>query len=73
MPADDYGNQSQIKGFDLKGIYLNIEKLRTQKSERKIKGLMIDIFIPERTSNKTIEFLKKSSREFPVQEIFLKK
>jgi len=32
------------KGFDLEGIYLNIEKLMTQNNERKIKELTIDIF-----------------------------
>ena len=63
--------------FDLKGIYLNIEKVMTQNSERKIKELIIDIFIPESTSNETIDFLKKASKECPVtrnlsQEIDIK-
>ena len=49
----------------------------TQNSERKIKNLIIDIFIPERTSNETIDFLKKASKECPVtrnlsQEIDIK-
>ena len=69
--------KAKSKGFDLKGIYLNIEKLMTQNSERKIKELIIDIFIPERTSNETIDFLKKASKECPVtwnlsQEIDIK-
>ena len=77
MPANYYGNQAKSKGFDLKGIYLNIEKLMTQNSERKIKELIIDIFIPESTSNETINFLKKASKECPVtrnlsQEIDIK-
>ena len=58
--------KAKSKGFDLKGIYLNIEKLMTQNSERKIKELKIDIFIPESTSNETIDFLKKASKECPV-------
>ena len=69
--------KAKSKGFDLKGIYLNIEKLMTQNSERKIKELKIDIFIPERTSNDTINFLKKASEDCPVtrnlsQEIDIK-
>jgi len=69
--------KAKSKGFDLKGIYLNIEKLMTENTERKIKELIIDIFIPERTSNETIDFLKKASTECPVtrnlsQEIDIK-
>ena len=69
--------KAKSKGFDLKGIYLNIEKLMTQNSERKIKELIIDIFIPERTSYETINFLKNASKECPVtrnlsQEIDIK-
>ena len=69
--------KAKSKGFDLKGIYLNIEKVMTQNSERKIKELVIDIFIPESTSNETIDFLKKASKECPVtrnlsQEIDIK-
>jgi len=65
------------KGFDLIGIYLNIEKIMTQNSERKIRELIIDIFIQESTSNETIEFLKKASKACPVtrnlsQEIDIK-
>ena len=69
--------KAKSKGFDLKDIYLNIEKLMTQNSERKIKKLIIDIFIPDSTSNETINFLKKASKECPVtrnlsQEIDIK-
>ncbi len=49
--------KAKSKGFDLKDIYLNIEKLMTQNSDRKIKELKIDIFIPESTSNETVYFL----------------
>ena len=49
----------------------------TQNSERKIRELIIDIFIPEITSNETINFLKKASEDCPVtrnlsQEIDIK-
>ena len=69
--------KAKSKGFDLKDIYLNIEKVMTQNSERKIKELIIDIFIPESTSSDTIDFLKKASKECPVtrnlsQEIDIK-
>ena len=69
--------KANLRGFDLKGIYLNIEKLMTQNSERKIKKLIIDIFIPESSSGETIDFLKKASKECPVtrnlsQEIDIK-
>ena len=69
--------KAKSKRFDLKGIFLNIEKVMTQNSERKIKELIIDIFIPESTSNETIDFLKKASNECPVtrnlsQEIDIK-
>ena len=58
--------KAKAKGFELEGIYLNIEKVMTQNSERKIKELIIDIFIPESTSNETINFLKKASEDCPV-------
>ena len=49
----------------------------TQYRERKIKELIIDIFIPKHTCNETINFLKKASKECPVtrnlsQEIDIK-
>ena len=69
--------KAKSKGFELEGIYLHIEKLMTQNSERKIKELIIDIFIPRGTSNKIIDFLKKASEDCPVtrnlsQEIDIK-
>ena len=64
------------KGFDLRGLYLNIEKIMTQNGKRKIKEI-IDIFITNLTSDETIDFLKKASKECPVsrnlsQEIDIK-
>ncbi|KGF99420.1 putative stresss-induced protein OsmC [Prochlorococcus marinus str. MIT 9302] len=58
--------KAKSKGFDLDGIYLNIEKLMTQNSERKIKELIIDIFIPDNTPIGNINFLKKASEDCPV-------
>ena len=59
--------KAKLRGFDLEGIYLNIEKLMAQNSERKIQELIIDIFIPKSTSNETIDFLKKASEDCPVK------
>ena len=69
--------KAKANGFELEGIYLNIEKIMTQNNERKIRELIIDIFIPENTSNRTINFLKKASKDCPVtrnlsQEIDIK-
>ena len=69
--------KAKSKGFDLKGMYLSIEKLMTQNIERKIKELIIDFFIPESISNASMDFLKKASKECPVtrnlsQEIDIK-
>ena len=69
--------KAKSKGFDMEGIYLHIEKLMTQNSERKIKELIIDIFIPENTTYEIIDFLKKASEDCPVtrnlsQEIDIK-
>ena len=58
--------KAKSKGFDLEGIYLNIEKLMTKNNERKIKELIIDIFIPDTTINGTIDFLKEASEDCPV-------
>ena len=69
--------KAKAKGYDLGGIYLNVEKLMTQNNERKIKELIIDIFIPKTMCNETINFLKKASEDCPVtrnlsQEIDIK-
>ncbi len=58
--------KAKSKGFNLEGIYLNIEKLMTKNNERKIKELIIDIFIPVSYSNGTIDFLKEASADCPV-------
>ena len=58
--------KAKSRGFDLKDIYLNIEKLMTQNSERKIKELIIDIFIPDTPPIGNINFLNKASEDCPV-------
>ena len=69
--------KAKSKGIDLGNIYLNIEKLMTHNNDRKIKQLIIDIFIPNSTSKGTIDFLKEASDDCPVtrslsQEIDIK-
>ena len=48
--------KAKSNGLELEGIYLYIKKLMTEHKERKIEELIIDIFIPETTSNLTIDF-----------------
>ena len=71
------GIKAKANGFDLGGVSLDIEKLMTHNSERKIKELKINIFVPKMTSNETINFMKKASEDCPVirnlsQEIDIK-
>ena len=65
--------KAKSKEVNLKGIYLYIEKIITQNRERTIKELIINIFIPDLTSNDTIYYLKKVLKNIHLQEIHLKK
>ena len=58
--------KAKSKGWELEGIYLNIEKFMTKNMERKIKELKIDIYLPENTSNEIFCFLKEASKDCPV-------
>ena len=58
--------KAKSKGFDLEGIYLNIEKLMTKNEDRKIKELIIDIYIPGIVSKENYCFLKDASKDCPV-------
>lgn len=58
--------KAKSKGWELEGIYLNIEKFMTKNMERKIKELKIDIYLPENTSNEIFCFLKDASKDCPV-------
>ena len=58
--------KSRLNGWELENIFLNIEKIITKNEERKIKELIIDIYIPEDLANKKLDFLKNASKECPV-------
>ena len=58
--------KANSNGWELDNISLNIEKLMTQNKERKIKKLIIDIYIPENLSPEKFNFLKNASEDCPV-------
>ena len=58
--------RARSNGWDPENIYLNIEKIMTNNKERKIKELVINIFLPENLSNEKYNFLKKAHKECPV-------
>ena len=57
---------ARSNGWEPENIYLNIEKIMTKNKERKIKELVIDIYIPENLSNEKYNFLKEAHKECPV-------
>ena len=58
--------KASSKGWELKNISLNIEKIMTKNKERKIEQLIIDIYIPEGLSKEKLEFIKNASKDCPV-------
>ena len=58
--------KASSKGWELKNISLNIEKIMTKNKERKIKQLIIDIYIPDGLSKEKLEFIKNASKDCPV-------
>ena len=57
---------ARSNGWEPENIYLNIEKIMTNDKERKIKELVIDIYLPENLSNEKYNFLKEAHKECPV-------
>ena len=57
---------ARSNGWEPENIYLNIEKIMTKNKERKIKELVIDIYLPENLSNEKYNFLKEAHKECPV-------
>ena len=53
-------------GWELENIHLNIEKIMSKNEERKIKELILDIYVPEKLSKKRFEFIKEASKDCPV-------
>ena len=58
--------KARLNGWELKNIYLDIEKIMTKSKERRIAQLKIDIHIPDDLSKEKIEFIKKASEDCPV-------
>ena len=58
--------KARSNGWELKNIYLDIEKIMTKNKERKIAQLKIDIYIPNDLSKEKIDFIKNASEDCPV-------
>ncbi len=58
--------KARSNGWELKNIYLDIEKIMTKNKERRISQLKIDIYIPDDLSNEKINFIKNASEDCPV-------
>ena len=58
--------KARSNGWELKNIYLDIEKIMTKNKERKIEQLIIDIYIPDDLSKEKIDFIKNASEDCPV-------
>ena len=58
--------KARSNGWELKNIYLDIEKIMTRNNERRIAQLKIDIYIPDDLSKDKIDFIKNASEDCPV-------
>ena len=58
--------KARSNGWELKNIYLDIEKIMTKNTERRIAQLKIDIYFPDDLSKQEIEFIKNASEDCPV-------
>ena len=58
--------KARSNGWELKNIYLDIEKIMTKNEERKIEQLIIDIYIPENLPKEKIDLIKNASKDCPV-------
>ena len=58
--------KARSNGWELKNIYLDIEKIMTKNEERKIEQLIIDIYIPKNLTNEKIDLIKNASKDCPV-------
>ena len=58
--------KARSNGWELKNIYLDIEKIMTKNKERRIAQLKIDIYIPDDLSKDKIDFIKNASEDCPV-------
>ena len=58
--------KARSNGWELKNIFLDIEKIMTKNEERKIEQLIIDIYIPKNLTNEKIDLIKNASKDCPV-------
>ena len=58
--------KARLDGWELEKICLNIDKIMTNNNNRKIKELIIDIYVPENLSEEKYKFLKNASKQCPV-------
>ena len=58
--------KANLDGWELEKICLNIDKIMTNNNNRKIKELIIDIYVPENLSEEKYKFLKNASKQCPV-------
>ena len=58
--------KARSNGWELKNIYLDIEKIMTKNNERRIAQLKIDIYIPDDLTKDKIDFIKNASEDCPV-------
>ena len=60
------GIKAKSNGWNLEGLNLNIEKIMTSNIQRKIKELIINIYVPENITNEIFCLLKTASNDCPV-------
>ena len=58
--------KARSNGWELENIYLDIEKIMTKNKERKIKQLIIDIYIPRSLPKEKFDFIQQASKDCPV-------
>ena len=58
--------KARSNGWELKNIYLDIEKIMTKNKQTRIAQLKIDIYIPDDLSEEKIDFINNASEDCPV-------
>ena len=58
--------KARSNGWELENISLDIEKIMTKNKERKIKQLIIDIYIPGDLPKEKLNFIQNASKDCPV-------
>ena len=58
--------KARNNGWEIENIKLKIKKIMTDNSNRKIKELIIDLYLPNNLSKSKYDFLLKAAEECPV-------